>query len=132
MGTTQLRKEGETARFESGIYRSHVYSVLGVATLKKSKERLVKIRNPHGQDVGNYVGKYSNKSRKANGAEWRTLTSSERRKIKADWKNGFFYMTLEEYYLTFMKTTVALDSLNKPRAHFLRLNDDFNAMKGYK
>ena len=93
----------------------HAFTVLGTHTLS-NKQRLVKIRNPWGEET--FKGAWSDSS-----AKWTDKLKKEVGLINTK-KDGIFYMAIEDYQKQFEETQINYNPKGMSQASFLRLNDN--------
>ena len=98
---------------DNGLDYSHVFTVLGVATLSNGT-KLVKIRNPWGSET--FKGDWSDKS-----AKWTPALRAEAGSVIGD--DGEFFIALADFKTSFEETQINLNTDNMSRSHFLVLND---------
>jgi hypothetical protein len=91
-GTQDL--DGQDDVDETGLVGGHAYSLLAGIEVKTSKGpvRLVKLRNPWGQEEWN--GKWADGD-----AAWNTVDANTKRELGADRKtdDGIFYMDFADF-----------------------------------
>ena len=97
---------------DNGLDYSHVFTVLGVATLSDGT-KLVKIRNQEGET---YKGDWSD-----NSAKWTPALRAEVGSVIA--KDGEYFMTIADYKKSFTVTQINYNTDGMSRSHFLILND---------
>ncbi|XP_052000993.1 calpain-3-like isoform X2 [Xyrauchen texanus] len=111
------------ARFETltatGLVKGHAYSVTAVeeckqSKLKRSKVRLVRLRNPWGQVEWN--GPWSDNSK-----EWETISKAEKEKLQQqNAEDGEFWMSFKDFKKKFTKIEICNltpDALEDDKLH---------------
>ena len=96
----------------NGLDYSHVFTVLGVATLSNGT-KLVKIRNQEGET---YKGDWSDKSDK-----WTPALRAEVGSVIAD--DGEYFISIDDFKKSFDVTHINYNIDGWSRSHFLILND---------
>ena len=99
----------------NGLTMGHAFTVLGTKKLSNGV-RLVKIRNPWGQET--YKGDWGD-----NSSKWTPALAKEVG-LKKNMKDGIFYMAIEDFKTMFESTEISYDTTGMKQAWFLRLNDD--------
>ncbi|KAJ8362422.1 hypothetical protein AAFF_G00375700 [Aldrovandia affinis] len=103
-------------RTPSGLVKGHAYSVTGVAETdyKKTKLRLVRLRNPWGKVEWN--GPWSDNSK-----EWGSLSRSEKQRLQLqNTEEGDFWMSYDDFKKNFTKMEICNltpDALEDDKAH---------------
>ena len=111
--TCGTENSSDSQRNLAGLVKGHAYTVLGTARLSNGK-RLVKIRNPWGQEL--FKGAYGEKSKL-----WNEATKREAgHKGEND---GIYFTDIESYVNLFSETSINIDVEQWASAKFLKLDD---------
>jgi len=100
-----------------GLAGGHAYTIIGYHVLSNGV-KLLKLRNPWG--VETFTGPWSDSS-----ALWTEALKAEVN-LQSNSEDGFFYISLEDYYSSTFGTFINYDVEGMGHDYFLMLNDDLS------
>lgn len=96
-----------------GSAPGHTYSILGTHILKRSNEKLIKIRNPWG--TAGFHGTW---------ADDKWDEASKKEVGYNDGKDGIFFIDIATFKKSFTETSISVNAKDGAQAKFMKKNDD--------